>query len=188
MSETMKLLIAYDGSPCADAALDDLRRAGLPAEGVEAVVVAVAEVWLPPPPPSGYEIVEAARAAHGPAELAERTSRAALAVKEARRLVALAVERVRKSFPGWKVLAEAAGGSPSWEVVRRADEWKPDLVVVGSHGRSALGRFVMGSVSQKVLTEARCSRARGARPRRGRRFTRRESSSALTAPPAPRRP
>ena len=28
----MKLLIAYDGSACADAALDDLTHAGLPAE------------------------------------------------------------------------------------------------------------------------------------------------------------
>jgi nucleotide-binding universal stress UspA family protein len=157
MSETMKLLIGYDGSPCADAALDDVRRAGLPAEGVEAVVIAVAEVWLPPPPPSSYEIVEAARAAHSQAELEERASRAALAVKETRRAAERAAERVAKNFPGWRVTAEATSGSPSWEIIMRADQWRPDLVVVGSHGRSALGRFVLGSVSQKVLTEARCS-------------------------------
>jgi nucleotide-binding universal stress UspA family protein len=28
----MKILLAYDGSECADAALDDLRRAGLPSD------------------------------------------------------------------------------------------------------------------------------------------------------------
>jgi len=45
----MKILIGYDGSACSDAALDDLKTAGLPEE-VEAVVMSVAEVWLPPPP------------------------------------------------------------------------------------------------------------------------------------------
>lgn len=40
---------------------------------------------------------------------------------------------------------------------RKADEWKPDLIVLGSHNRSALGRLFLGSVSQRVLTEARCS-------------------------------
>jgi len=43
----MKLLIAYDGSRCAEAALDDLKRAGLPGSG-EGIVISVAEVWLPP--------------------------------------------------------------------------------------------------------------------------------------------
>ena len=45
----MKLLIAYDGSIGAEAALDDLPNAGLPA-AAEALVISVAEVWLPPPP------------------------------------------------------------------------------------------------------------------------------------------
>jgi len=44
----MKVLIAYDGSSCADAALDDLSRAGLPNTG-KALIVCVAEDWLPPP-------------------------------------------------------------------------------------------------------------------------------------------
>ena len=48
MAVSMKVLIAYDGSPCADAALDDLKRAGLPG-AVEVLVVSVAEFWLPPP-------------------------------------------------------------------------------------------------------------------------------------------
>jgi hypothetical protein len=60
MDSRKKLLIAYDGSECAEAALDDLSRAGLPLD-VEAQILSVAEFWLPPPPPSAYEIVEQAR-------------------------------------------------------------------------------------------------------------------------------
>ncbi|HEY7913709.1 MAG TPA: MarC family protein [Blastocatellia bacterium] len=41
------VLIGYDGSESADAALDDLRRAGLPRE-TEALIVSVGEVLTPP--------------------------------------------------------------------------------------------------------------------------------------------
>ena len=46
MTNRMKLLIAYEGSICANAAIEDLLRAGLPRE-VEALVISVADVWLP---------------------------------------------------------------------------------------------------------------------------------------------
>ena len=48
-------------------------------------------------------------------------------------------------------------GSPSRELLRKAEEWRPDLIVVGSQGRSAFGRFFLGSVSKKLATESRSS-------------------------------
>jgi nucleotide-binding universal stress UspA family protein len=48
-------------------------------------------------------------------------------------------------------------GSPASELVAKADEWLPDLIVLGSHGRSLAGRLLLGSVSQRVLTESHCS-------------------------------
>jgi nucleotide-binding universal stress UspA family protein len=152
----MRILIGYDGSECADAALDDLTHAGLPASG-EAHILSVAEVWLPPPPPSSYEILEEARSAHSPAELQREFAKNCEAAKDALRLAKRASERVQARFPNWKITVDSSCGSPAWELVAKADEWKPDLIVVGSHGRTALGRFVLGSVSQRVLTEARCS-------------------------------
>lgn len=47
----MKILIAYDGSNCADAALVDLQRAGLPSD-VGAIVLTADEQW--PPLSTGY--------------------------------------------------------------------------------------------------------------------------------------
>jgi nucleotide-binding universal stress UspA family protein len=152
----MKILIGYDGSECADAALDDLKRAGLPANA-EAHILSVAEIWLPPPPPSSFEIIEQAREVRVPSDLKRIYARGSASAEEALASAQRARERVKTSFPGWDVCADSACGSPAWELVFKADQWKPDLIVVGSHGRTALGRFVLGSVSQRVLTEARCS-------------------------------
>jgi nucleotide-binding universal stress UspA family protein len=151
MSEKMKILIAYDGSSCADAALDDLQCAGLPCVA-EALIMSVADVFLQPPLSQ-----EAVSLAQVPVAVQQAWSRAAHAVEEAQTLARRAQTQVLTYFPAWDVRAEACADSPAWAVIKQADTWQPDVVVVGSHGRSAMSRLLLGSVSQKVLTEARCS-------------------------------
>lgn len=150
----MKILIAYDGSAYADKAIDELQRAGLPAKDVEALLVSVGEVWLPPP---DDEVQEDTFPVHAPPGLKEARERAARVMNEALELADRGSRRVQRNFPGWQVNHEAQNGSPAFELLNRAREWRPDLIVLGSHGRTALGRFVLGSVSQKVLTEASTS-------------------------------
>lgn len=156
MSNKMKILIAYDGSDCADAALDDLQRAGLPSDS-EAIVLSVTEIWLPPPAPSTLEILAEAGQVNVAADLKKVYVRNSKAMDLVRALAEKARDRLNLNFPGWQVNAETACGSPAWEIISKADTWQPDLVVVGSHGRTALGRMFLGSVSQKVLTESHSS-------------------------------
>jgi len=42
-------------------------------------------------------------------------------------------------------------------ILDHANEWKPDLIVVGSHGLRGLNRMLMGSVSDAVARHAPCS-------------------------------
>ncbi|HEX5083297.1 MAG TPA: universal stress protein [Blastocatellia bacterium] len=140
MANRMKILVAYDGSECADAALDDLRKAGLPADA-QIKILSVIEHWLPAP--SGLQIVEG---------IDRNQEYMALALRGGARLVSM-----KQGEPGWDVKSESAAGSPATVIIEKADEWDADLIVVGSHGKSALGRFFFGSVSQKVLNEARRS-------------------------------
>jgi nucleotide-binding universal stress UspA family protein len=155
----MKLIVAYDGSKCSEAALDDLVRAGLPDSG-EALVISVAEVWLPPKNGNGSANWELTGIKLDPQTLTtiqNHYEKGKKVVAEAETLANHAKQRLQKMFPQWRVKSEATYGSPAWEILSRADEFKPDLIVVGSHGRSAISRFFLGSISQKVLTEAHCS-------------------------------
>ena len=147
----MKLLIAYDGSDSADTAIDGLQRAGLPAENVEALVVSIGEVWLPPPDAVGDDTSQTVPG------LKEVRERAAQVMEEAEQLAQRGSKRLQQNFPGLHVSHEVRNGSPGFELLQCARDWSADLIVVGSHGHSALGRFVLGSVSQKVLTEASTS-------------------------------
>lgn len=157
MNEKMKILIAYDGSDCADAALNDLRQAGLPCEA-QAILVTVGDTRLPPPPsPPSYEIVGSASARHIHAIAKIAYEEALRPVEEAHALAVGATDRLRLTFPEWDVRAEALAGTPALEVILKADKWPADLVVLGSHGRSALGRLILGSVSNQVLNETSCS-------------------------------
>lgn len=157
----MKILIAYDGSESADTGIDGLQRAGLPAEA-EALVVSVAEVWLPPPPSD--DVIDDTFPSQTPRSVILARKRAELMLELAHQLAERGSQHVQRIFPRWRVNHEAISGSPAFELLNRAGEWQPHLIVVGSHGHTALGRFVLGSVSQKVLTEARTSVRVGRRP------------------------
>src|SRR6185436_12244780 len=130
----MKVLFAYDGSECADQALIDLQKAGLPRD-TQVSVLSVVEHWLPPP--SALEVVE-----HLDYD------------KEYQGLAQRGAARLKELQPTWKVEAKTKAGSPAATIIAMAEEWKADLIVLGSHGRSAWGRAFFGSVSQKVLHAA----------------------------------
>ena len=153
MKVLSKLLIAYDGSECSDAALRDLRRAGLP-PAAEALVMTVADVILPPrdeelPDVPAIRIPEVERHAQ------EKVGKA---VKEARAFAERAAGRVRADFPGWQVKARIDCDAPAWAVIKAAGHVGADLVVIGSHRHSvAGGRLILGSTSQRVLYEAHCA-------------------------------
>jgi nucleotide-binding universal stress UspA family protein len=159
----MKILIAYDGSESADQGIDDLQRAALPTKA-DALVVSVAEVWLPPP--AHNQVLDDTFPLQIPPGLKHARERAAHTIANAKEVAQRGRERVQQALPEWNVTHEVKSGSPAQEVLKLAREWEADLIVVGSHGRTALGRFVLGSVSQKVLTEAETS-VRIARPTSG---------------------
>ena len=121
----MKIVIGYDGSSCADGALEDLSRAGLP-QKAEALVISVAELRLPPPPPSSYGILSGYAAGVGTSVEAEACSQV---VEDAQALAFQGSKLVQASFPDWEVRADAYLGSPAGEIIEKAEAWGADLIV-----------------------------------------------------------
>jgi nucleotide-binding universal stress UspA family protein len=56
---------------------------------------------------------------------------------------------------GFSVKARIEKGLPFREVLRVAEEEKPSVIVVGSHGKSNLEEILIGSVSEKVVRKVR---------------------------------
>ena len=153
MNDKKRVMIAYDGSPYADAALDDMRRAGLPREA-EALIVTVSDGLVSASSPVAEVVGAAPTSRRVVSAVAIAAEQAARLLAEARGFAAHARGHVLSSFPEWEVRTEVLEGSPSWELLWKAEEWRPDLVVVGSQGRSALGRFFLGSVSKTLATKS----------------------------------
>jgi hypothetical protein len=64
--------------------------------------------------------------------------------------------RAEGPVPGLDVEACLREGDPAEEVLRAADDVGCDLIVLGSHGRSGLGRLLCGSVAEAVMRRAPC--------------------------------
>jgi nucleotide-binding universal stress UspA family protein len=147
----MKILIAYDGSRAADAGLVDLARAGMPPTG-EARVLSIADVMLPLSVVGRFVGAESV-----PPELVQEAPNAVIALRDAIAAAREGAALLKKTLPGWDVTPVAQADAPAWGIVKEADAWQPDIVVVGSEGKSAVGRFLLGSIAYKVLTEGRCN-------------------------------
>ena len=70
-----------------------------------------------------------------------------------------ALAKLRASIEGEGVEAEilCESGNSTELILKTAEARQSDLIVVGSHGRTAFGRFFLGSVAENILRHARPS-------------------------------
>jgi nucleotide-binding universal stress UspA family protein len=160
--EKIKVLIIYDGSENAEAALDDLSRAGLPG-GVEALVV-VTDVCLPSSP----EDISRAVADRRMMVLKSGVSSFVPAlrdVEEERVMSYKAERRLRSMFPLGAVKAEGLSNRHSIRrgMVRKAEKWGADLIVIGSQTSPSPQITDYSGAAVEIAAHSHCS-ARIARP------------------------
>ena len=151
----MKILIGYDGSAGSNAVFDDLKKAGLPRD-TEAVVASVADLLVSGPSVQDA-VVQAIISRRSTLGLNRDQSHAENVIGEAKAFAAFGKNRIQELFPGWNVRSEVFTGTPAWVLIDTADRLNADLIIVGSQGRSTIGRLFLGSVSKRIATDARSS-------------------------------
>jgi nucleotide-binding universal stress UspA family protein len=139
----MKILVAYDGSPASEAALEEVIRRPWP-QGTKVRLVTAVERPLPAPPPDG--------AVYGPLLEKMRSSLR----EEAYHRIQAALEKL-KARPDLETSYELREGNAKPTLLEAIREWETDLVITGSHGASGLARLFLGSVSHALVTHAPCS-------------------------------
>ena len=141
----MKILVAVDGSPCSDAAVEEVARRPWPEDSSLRVLTAFEPVT--PPTPEAWAL---------PMTYVEEMD-AALR-EQAKSTVSRAVEKLKPKLEKTiSIDSRIVPGSPRTVILDEAEDWDADLIVVGSHGYRAWERFLLGSVSQSVVSHAKCS-------------------------------
>jgi nucleotide-binding universal stress UspA family protein len=140
----LKILVAVDGSPCSDRAVQSVAMRPWPT-GSEVEVVSVPHTRMPGTPDAPLLMMEAAHVDALEAEGLRAPQRAARA------------ERCLAGKPGLTVTSAVLEGNPPEAILDEAERWGADLVVVGSHGYGPVKRRLLGSVSQAVALHAACS-------------------------------
>jgi nucleotide-binding universal stress UspA family protein len=64
---------------------------------------------------------------------------------------------IQKKHPQLSISTIAIEGSPKNIILKEAEKFSADLIVVGSHGHGIVAGFLLGSVSQAVALHAKCS-------------------------------
>jgi nucleotide-binding universal stress UspA family protein len=142
-AQATRVLVATDGSEFSVAAIRAVAARAWP-EGSVAKVMSIPEPFLPM---SQFPFFEA--------EEVERLNMAAL--KAAKKYAAAGADALFNA--NLKATADTPfpESSNGREIVKEAERWLADLIVVGSHGKRGFDRWYMGSVSEYVALHAPCS-------------------------------
>jgi nucleotide-binding universal stress UspA family protein len=139
--ERMRILLATDGSEFSLAAARSIAERPWP-DDTEFRIASVVERIIPAADP-WYAAGAVAK------------TRNEVSAKNCEDAVSAAEQIVAQT--GFKTETAVLDGNPKKRIVENASEWGAHLVVVGSHGRRGLTRYLLGSVSEAVAMRAHCS-------------------------------
>lgn len=141
----MKVIVALDDSAHSEYALESVMERPW-ADGTEFLILSVFEPYHPDF--AGWDA--------GAVEQAVRYARGL--EEQVKKYVANCASKLSQCLGNAKVSCEAVENARIKEtIIQKAIHWQADLIIMGSHGRSGIERFLLGSVSQAVISHSPCS-------------------------------
>jgi nucleotide-binding universal stress UspA family protein len=142
----MKIMLAVDGSPCSEAAVEEVAIRPWPPNS-ELRVISVVE-------PHTTMTAEPWVATENYFAEVEK-----IECEEAKRAIdrAVALLRKGKGSADLHLKGDILHGSARRVIIEEAEAWGAELIVLGSHGYKTWERLLLGSVSQAVALHAGCS-------------------------------
>lgn len=131
-----KILVAHDGSKSSDKALKKAVEIAINFNASLTVLAVIPELYL-------TELSDVDRNRIFEALSRETTE---------------AMEKIRKSLSGKSIEIKTLirQGDPAEKILETAQKMKVDLIVTGSHGRHGTKKFLLGSVSSKIVDYSKC--------------------------------
>jgi nucleotide-binding universal stress UspA family protein len=140
----MRVLLAFDGSEHSQAALREVASRQWPAGTEIEVLMVIHSSW-----PIAADPFFTVASAH--MESLQNQQR------DAPDVLRSAVDRILGHSPRLAVTSKALDGIPHEVIVKEAEDWGADLIVLGSHGYGPVRRALLGSVAAAVAVEAPCA-------------------------------
>jgi nucleotide-binding universal stress UspA family protein len=140
----MNILLAIDGSTFSHAAVDEVLNRPWPEESRFKIITIVEPFH---PEYAGWHGNYVPVAMEAQKEL----------VDAAQALLDQTVFQLSERFSREQISAEIKEGHIKDEIIEIATSWPADLIIMGSHGRKGITKFLLGSVSEGVLASAPCS-------------------------------
>lgn len=139
----MRVLLAIDDSRFSEAATQELATK-VHAKGTQVLILRVLEPLL-------HTVIPRME----PAYTAEMVARLEDERKQADETAARAADLLRRA--GFQVDMRVVENEVRTAILDIAAEWHADLIVVGSHGRRGVNKFLLGSVADSITRHAKCS-------------------------------
>ena len=153
-----KILVGVDGSKNSEKALDNALDL---AEKFSASIL-ILNVFQPPPE-FGYQanMFSQFSASGSPQDTIGDQSNLSAFIKDLRKMheaiLSKAAERAIKLKPMLKIATELKEGNTPFQIIETAANGGFDLIVVGHMGENEIKEFLLGSTSERVVDQAKCT-------------------------------